>query len=316
MIVFQYFHFPPFLFLAESLLCVGDHVSWHSPLDGSESRVQHMLMSEDPQLGSVSTPNGTVQFVQVVGITSEELRAVQHWNGAGVLDILRRSLVTGGPWLVLDMRRGESMYELEPSVVDEVEAGIEEQGSNLSGVSAKISWVTHPEIAVASVPEVPGDLPDVQGLQIRSTLKEDLMGTASGENGEEEAAKNKGSEPAELLVTQKVENVHLTINLESGALLPLALRGRLKHDRHFTFKSVLGPDAVTLIAPGVSGSFVSSEAPFGMRGPWLQLLIPHDLIEVMSKDLAVLADPDEVKTPVTYQWPTHKLALTVIAEDV
>lgn len=69
---------------------MGDHVSWHCPLDNSESRVQHMLMAEDPQLGSVSTPNGNVQFVQIVGVTTEELRAAQHWNGVGVLDIMKR----------------------------------------------------------------------------------------------------------------------------------------------------------------------------------------------------------------------------------
>ncbi|KAA0195040.1 hypothetical protein HAZT_HAZT004912 [Hyalella azteca] len=82
-----------YVFQSESTLCVGDHVSWNSPLDGGESRLQHMLMAEDPCLGMVRTPNGNVQFVQVVGITSEELRAVQHWNGAGVLAILKRSLV-------------------------------------------------------------------------------------------------------------------------------------------------------------------------------------------------------------------------------
>lgn len=39
-----------------------------------------------------------------------------------------------------DMRRGESIYELEPSVAEEVENGIESEGSNLSGVSSRIVW--------------------------------------------------------------------------------------------------------------------------------------------------------------------------------
>lgn len=42
--------------------------------------------------------------------------------------------------MVTDMRRGESIYELEPSVAEEVENGIEKEGSNLSGVSARIAW--------------------------------------------------------------------------------------------------------------------------------------------------------------------------------
>ena len=43
----------------------GDHVPWHIPLDGSESRVQHMLMADDPQLNAITTPFGPVGFVQV-----------------------------------------------------------------------------------------------------------------------------------------------------------------------------------------------------------------------------------------------------------
>jgi suppressor of fused-like protein len=46
----------------------------------------------------------------------------------------------GGPWLVVDMRRGESMLELDPSVAEEVSRGINNDGSNLSGVSARCWW--------------------------------------------------------------------------------------------------------------------------------------------------------------------------------
>ncbi|CAL4133728.1 unnamed protein product, partial [Meganyctiphanes norvegica] len=79
-----------YVFSSETVLCVGDHVSWHCPLDNSESRIQHMLMASDPQLGTIATPNGSVQFVQIIGVTAEELRAGQHWNGCGVIDIMKR----------------------------------------------------------------------------------------------------------------------------------------------------------------------------------------------------------------------------------
>lgn len=71
-------------------LCAGDHVSWHCALDSSESRLQHMLMASDSQLSPTSTPFGTVNFVQVVGICREELLVAQRWNGPGVLEILKR----------------------------------------------------------------------------------------------------------------------------------------------------------------------------------------------------------------------------------
>lgn len=52
-------------FPAENTFCSGDHVSWHSPLDNSESRIQHMLLTEDPQMQPVQTPFGVVTFLQV-----------------------------------------------------------------------------------------------------------------------------------------------------------------------------------------------------------------------------------------------------------
>uniref|UniRef100_A0A2P2HXG0 Suppressor of fused homolog n=2 Tax=Hirondellea gigas TaxID=1518452 RepID=A0A2P2HXG0_9CRUS len=332
-----------YVFQSESVLCVGDHVSWHSPLDGSESRLQHMLMAEDSKLGSVATPNGNMQFVQVVGITSDELRAVQHWNGAGVLDIMKRSLVTGGPLLVTDLRRGESIYEADPGVAEEIEAGIEAHGSNLSGVSAKIAWsATQPHMQCAgggSNGDVNSDTAErvssLESEQIKIMLKKGLMTATSLPSAASDPASAQESscqaekasdacgavsekcqaEPVELSVVTRLDSLHITINLESGALLPLALRGRLKHDRHFTFKSVTGPAALTLVAAGVSGAFVSPESPYGLRGPWLQVLIPPDLLDKMSDDLSALADPDEVKVPAQFSWPSHKLTITVHAEE-
>ncbi|XP_071542344.1 suppressor of fused homolog isoform X2 [Panulirus ornatus] len=329
-----------YVFQSESVLCVGDHVSWHCPLDNSESRVQHMLMGEDPQLGSVTTPNGSVQFVQIVGVTTEELRAAQHWNGVGVLDIMKRMPSAGGPWMLTDMRRGESIYELEPSVAEEVENGIESEGSNLSGVSARIAWaeaelgnmdpssLLSPRIDTDRESESSPRITHVESEQIKSTLQKGLMqgankgcinhGTIEGKDGSEGDVEGNvaTTDSAELFVTRRLESVHLTINLESGALLPLALRGRLKHGRHFTFKSVVDVGAVTLVPPGVAGAFVDAGCPYAVRGPWLQIFIPDDFFPVMATDLADLADPEEVSLPATFRWPTRKLTITIVAEEV
>lgn len=71
--------------------CAGDHVSWHCALDNSDSRLQHMLMVADAQLGSKETPFGMVDFIQVVGICAEELQASQKWLGEGILRMLSES---------------------------------------------------------------------------------------------------------------------------------------------------------------------------------------------------------------------------------
>ncbi|XP_068238037.1 suppressor of fused homolog [Palaemon carinicauda] len=327
-----------YVFQSESTLCVGDHVSWHCPLDNSESRVQHMLMGEDPELGNVETPNGPVQFVQIVGVTTEELRAAQHWNGLGVIDIIKRMPGAGGLWMVTDMRRGESIYELEPSVAEEIESGIENEGSNLSGVSARIAWAEGEHETAPTVSQVPplgeseGD-PSVrvthdESEQIKSTLQKGLL-QGAGKSAISRGAQDKDTsvavdaegnaattDSAELFVTRKYESIHLTINLESGALLPLALRGRLKHGRHFTFKSVLDAWAVTFVSPAVAGSFVDSGCPYASRGPWLQILIPDDFLPTLVDDLSDLADPDEVTIPLTFRWPNKKLSITIVGEEV
>uniref|UniRef100_A0A8C2R9H6 SUFU negative regulator of hedgehog signaling n=1 Tax=Capra hircus TaxID=9925 RepID=A0A8C2R9H6_CAPHI len=125
-----------YVFQSENTFCSGDHVSWHSPLDNSESRIQHMLLTEDPQMQPVQTPFGVVTFLQIVGVCTEELHAAQQWNGQGILELLRTVPVAGGPWLITDMRRGETIFEIDPHL----QVCIETDGSNLSGVSAKCAW--------------------------------------------------------------------------------------------------------------------------------------------------------------------------------
>ena len=72
-----------YVFQTEDPLFPGDHVSWHCSLDRSGSRIHHMLMTEDPNLGTVNGPFGQVTFVQIVGVMQEELQAAQQWNVNG-----------------------------------------------------------------------------------------------------------------------------------------------------------------------------------------------------------------------------------------
>ncbi|TKC47902.1 hypothetical protein EI555_012943 [Monodon monoceros] len=73
-----------------------------------------MLLTEDPQMQPVQTPFGVVTFLQIVGVCTEELHAAQQWNGQGILELLRTVPIAGGPWLITDMRRGETIFEIDP----------------------------------------------------------------------------------------------------------------------------------------------------------------------------------------------------------
>ncbi|XP_067657154.1 suppressor of fused homolog [Haliotis asinina] len=342
-----------YVFQSENVLCSGDHVSWHTPLDGSESRIQHMLMTEDAQLQPITTPFGVVNFVQIVGVCGEELKAAQHWNGPGVIELLRSKAVAGGAWLVTDMRRGETIFEIEPSLQETVDHGIETEGSNLSGVSSRCSW------------EEPGDpdahsnyndddkenrlveidrrgsgdvdrriITDYESEQIKATLKKGLSNSRSnvpshGGKDDEYDHRNQNSSrkesfdstvssegPTELIRTRTLDAVHLKFNLEAGSLLPLALRGRLKHGRHFTFKSVLNDVAITLVSPSVVGSIADEEHPYAAHGTWLQVLISDDFISDMCQDIEELTCPDEMMCPKTFSWPEKKLCITILPDEI
>nr|XP_042701123.1 suppressor of fused homolog isoform X1 [Chrysemys picta bellii] len=328
----------------ENTFCSGDHVSWHSPLDNSESRIQHMLLTEDPQMQPVQTPFGVVNFLQIVGVCTEELHAAQQWNGQGILELLRTVPVAGGLWLITDMRRGETIFEIDPHLQQErVDKGIETDGSNLSGVSAKCAWddLSRPpeddeDSRSICIGTQPRRLSGKDTEQIRETLRRGLEINskpvlppinAQRQNGlnydrapsRKDSLESESSAaiiPHELIRTRQLESVHLKFNQESGALIPLCLRGRLLHGRHFTYKSITGDTAITFVSTGVEGAFATEEHPYAAHGPWLQILLTEEFVERMLEDLEDLTSPEEFKLPKEYSWPEKKLKVSILPDAV
>uniref|UniRef100_A0AAY4E2H7 Suppressor of fused homolog n=1 Tax=Denticeps clupeoides TaxID=299321 RepID=A0AAY4E2H7_9TELE len=334
-----------YVFQSDNTFCTGDHISWHCPLDNSESRIQHMLLTEDPQMQPVQTPFGHVSFLQIVGVCTEELQAAQQWNGQGILDLLRGVRVAGGPWLITDMRRGETVFDIDPHLQDSIDKGVETDGSNLSGVSAKCSWedVSRPpededdsrSICIASQPR---RLSDKDTEQIREALRKGLEINSksvlppidSRRHGHDRPQSRKDSlesesssaiVPHELVRTRQLESVHLKFNQESGTLLPLCLRGRILHGRHFTYKSINGDTAITFVSSGVEGAFATEQHPYAAHGPWLQvsiqlILLTEDFVEQMLSELQDLSSRGESKLPKEYSWSEKKLKISVLPDSV
>ena len=71
-------------------------------------------------------------------------------------------------------------------------------------------------------------------------------------------------------------------------------RGRVRHGRHFTFKDSNTNTAVTLVAPEVRGSYVSTEFPFRSRGYWLHIYMDDELVETILKDFDALMATEAV----------------------
>ena len=128
-----------YVFDSENKLVPGDHINWGKPLDLSNSLLKHLLVTRDPQIDPLQTRLGRVTFLQLVGITDEELKAVQRWNGPGLSRLLELSPETGGSLGVTNVyRRG--LFDIRPEAGQAVDRGIATEGSNLCGMAAIIDW--------------------------------------------------------------------------------------------------------------------------------------------------------------------------------
>lgn len=334
--------------LRTAKLSVGDFIKWDAPLDGlNESRIQHILLVNDPQLPNFSSPCGTVEFIQVVGICEEERKAVQKWNVYGVSELLRKYPATGGCWLITDLRRGESVFDVDPCAKDIVDIGVASEGSNLSGIQAWCWWSEWGDYSEEGTPTASmgpmahgngyaGPVGDVascssQGNFGRGGTSEPILSDPSSQQQMSSYYNRLTSymehiynspAPTAMAGTDNVfplPTVHLRLNAEAATFLPLALKGRLAHGRHFTFKAYqTGYGDITLLPPGVAGSFASYEEPYAYRGTWIHVQVCPELQELMLADLAFLesiTDPMlAIQEPRSFQWPLYKLKLTILPE--
>lgn len=80
----------------------GHHLDCNSPIALEvKTDLRALLFTRDPQLGGIATPHGRVEFLQVVGITADELEVTQEWTSDGLLEVLAGD----DPMLVTDLKR-------------------------------------------------------------------------------------------------------------------------------------------------------------------------------------------------------------------
>ncbi|XP_012560454.1 suppressor of fused homolog isoform X1 [Hydra vulgaris] len=314
-----------YVFKTETSFCSGDHISWHQALDTKHNYIEHMLLTYDPQLPELSTPYGSLNFIQIVGICAEELFAAQHWNGFAIINLMKQIPAAGGHWLLTDMTRCESIFAFNPRLLELVEVGINEEGSDLSGVSANCWWSECSKLTIYrealqahnSCNNAPSPNNSVLSVRIRSSSKSNLP------NQEEQPSTDSLSRTSNyscingLFAAKSIQNgIQLRFNLEAAALFPLAIRGRLAHGRHFTFKSVVSDSAITFVTSDVIGSSVNDKSPFAAIQSWLQVLVTDDFLEILVKDLEELQRPHKLKLPRLYVWPEQNLMITVTDDGV
>lgn len=90
-------------------------------------------------------------------------------------------------------------------------------------------------------------------------------------------------------------------------------RGRLNHGRHFTFRSLQGDMAITLMSGGVEGALASQTQPFMAQGAWLQVYLSQEKCKKVLLEIEVVLNSSQQLSllPVCLEWQDIQLKMTV-----
>jgi hypothetical protein len=105
----------------------GHHIDLRGPMRlGDDTHITAAAIATDPGLGTTSTPVGPVEFLQVVGLSADELELCRAWRTDAVIDLLKAS----DPLLITHLDRPSLLDD--PSVRELAEAGVAAEGSSLN----------------------------------------------------------------------------------------------------------------------------------------------------------------------------------------
>jgi hypothetical protein len=97
-----------YVFHTGKVFAPGHRIPANGPIaQGQETEIHAATFVEDPQLGTIDTPHGRLQFLQIVGITNNELQFMQQ-NGS---DEVLKLLAEVSPLLITDLNRKSVMGE-------------------------------------------------------------------------------------------------------------------------------------------------------------------------------------------------------------
>ncbi|GJM68677.1 hypothetical protein HMSSN036_08930 [Paenibacillus macerans] len=97
-----------YVFRSGNVFRAGDYLDANGPICvGDDTKLTALAFTWDPELPEIDTPNGKVEFLQMIGITGDELEAMQAWNTRGMLKACEGHL----PGLVTDLSR-DSVLEV------------------------------------------------------------------------------------------------------------------------------------------------------------------------------------------------------------
>jgi hypothetical protein len=103
----------------------GHYMDLNGPIAvDAETKIRAIAFVRDPELGQIETTNGSVDFLQVIGITLDELLAAKTWDTPQFLDTILPLL----PLWITDLERASFTENLE--IAGKVLSGRRRDGSS------------------------------------------------------------------------------------------------------------------------------------------------------------------------------------------
>ncbi|MEO4053242.1 suppressor of fused domain protein [Solibacillus sp. CAU 1738] len=125
-----------YVFNSNNIFASGDYLDANGPIClGADTQLTALAFISDPELDTLHTPNGRVEFLQMVGITEDELEAMKIWNTRGVLEAGKAEI----QGYITDLSRN-SMLRVT-AVQESVQIGIDRDGSSTGFLFVdQLSW--------------------------------------------------------------------------------------------------------------------------------------------------------------------------------
>ena len=114
-----------YVFSSGNVFGPGHHMNANGPIAlETDTRLTALGFRADPELKELNTPNGHMAFLQVVGLTEDEMNAMMCWDGAKFLTALERQF----PLCVTDLSRTSVMEDSDFQRI--WQEGVERDGSS------------------------------------------------------------------------------------------------------------------------------------------------------------------------------------------
>lgn len=114
-----------YVFSSGNIFASGHYLDANGPIClEADTNLTALAFTDDPELPVIDTPNGRVEFLQMVGITADELEAMTTWNTNAFLHAAEEEL----PYYITDLLR-DSLLNVH-GIRNALRVGIERDGSS------------------------------------------------------------------------------------------------------------------------------------------------------------------------------------------